>query len=50
MARRDSVKYFVTGHTAAFGVRVGWMEVIAALLDAGSLRGDHGWGDEESVE
>ena len=43
MARRDSVKYFVTGHTAsAFGVRVGWMEVIAALLYAGSLRGDHG--------
>jgi hypothetical protein len=24
------------------------MEVIAALLDADSLRGDHGWGDGES--
>jgi hypothetical protein len=40
---RHSIKYFVSGHKAsASGVRVGWMEAIAALLDAGSLRGDHG--------
>jgi hypothetical protein len=26
------------------------MEAIAALLDAGNLDGDHGWGDEKSVQ
>ena len=49
--RQDSVKYFVSeDKVSAFGVGVGWMEAIAALLDAGNLRGDHGWGDEESVQ
>ena len=49
--RQDSVKYFVSeDKVSAFGVGVGWMEAIAALLDAGNLGGDHGWEDGESVQ
>jgi hypothetical protein len=49
--RQDSVKYFGSeDKVSAFGVGVGWMEAIAALLDAGNLGGDHGWGDEKSVQ